>query len=507
MKHVRAVAFTVLLVLVVAPVLAAIEADCPDLVRTALEATDRLCDGTGRNEACYGHVFLEAQPQPSVASFLFDQPGEQVDVASMKSLRLAPMQVDSGVWGVALMRLQANIAAAQPSDVTLLAFGDVQIDNAVETPTRVDITAGNTGVNIRQLPTTNAGVIGSLAPRQAAAALERLADNSWLRVELPESGETGWVNGSLVTSAGDLETLRVSEARRPFYRPMQAFYFNTGSADPGCADAPANGLLIQTPEGVGQVTFLINEVNIQLGSTVFFQAQPGGALTVSTLEGHAQVGVGDQVQVASAGMQVSVPLDENMVFVMISDEYEKALSSGKFTDIRVEQTLLYPNGQPGFYFVHLRYVEDIDAILEAEREARRQLEESQVTVEGQTARVRYSPLDMGDITLLFDGDPHSVARTLEANPFVVEVTFPQPRSLSGFSITIGSLEVKITARLYSNPGAEPVEYSSTYKGAVDHPETTLDFGRIVPVQIFYLEVQSIHESEPAHVHIWEITLK
>ena len=202
-----------------------------------------------------------------------------------------------------------------------------------------------------------------------------------------------------------------------------------------------------------------------------------------------------------------LPLDENTLFVMIPEEYEEVRSCGKFTDIRVEQTIPYPNGQPGFYFVRLRYVDNIDEILSAEQQERRQLVQAEIVLDGQPVRISYSPLDMGDITLPFDGDPYTVARTLEANPFVFELTFPQPRTLRGVSVIIGSLEAKIIARLYANPGAEPVEFSTVYQGSVDAPEANLDFGQDVAAQILHLEVQSIHESEPAHVHVWEITLR
>jgi hypothetical protein len=199
-----------------------------------------------------------------------------------------------------------------------------------------------------------------------------------------------------------------------------------------------------------------------------------------------------------------LPLDENTLFVMIPKEYEAALSSSKFTDIQVERTLPYPNGEPGFYFVRLRYVDTIDAILQAERDERRQLQEAEVVIDGEVVRLRYSPLDMGDINLPFDGDTHSVARTLEANPFVFEFTFPQAHTLRGLSVIVGSLEAKITARLSAGPGAEPVEFSTIYQGSVDHPQAALDFGQAVTAQILRLEIQSVHETEPAHVHVWEI---
>ncbi|MBZ0291112.1 MAG: hypothetical protein K8L99_00970, partial [Anaerolineae bacterium] len=70
--------------------------------------------------------------------------------------------------------------------------------------------------------------------------------------------------------------------------------------------------LIQTPEGVGEVQLLINEISIQLGSTVFFQAQANRQMTVSTLEGHADVRAFGLEQTAYAGTQVSIPLDDNL---------------------------------------------------------------------------------------------------------------------------------------------------------------------------------------------------
>jgi hypothetical protein len=96
------------------------------------------------------------------------------------------------------------------------------------------------------------------------------------------------------------------------YQPMQAFAFRTGDAESGCTDITENGLIIQTPEGVGRVTLWINDVRVRIGSTVLFQAQPDGDLIVSTFEGHAEVEAQGETQEASSGMRVRVPLDADM---------------------------------------------------------------------------------------------------------------------------------------------------------------------------------------------------
>ena len=68
------------------------------------------------------------------------------------------------------------------------------------------------------------------------------------------------------------------------YGPMQAFYLKTGSKATSCEEAPNDGLLVQTPEGIAEVRLWINEVKIRLGSTAFIQSSPGNSMTIKTLE-------------------------------------------------------------------------------------------------------------------------------------------------------------------------------------------------------------------------------
>lgn len=300
-----------LTILIVVPVVAA--PDCPAVVETALATTDALCETTGRNQVCYGNVRVDAQPQPGIVNFNFNQAGDRVPVTALQSLRLSPMEVDSGAWGVAMMRLQASIPSSTPEDITLLMFGDVKLENGVQTPQVVlDVTVSTDEyINVRRLPSTNASIMGVLAPEQRVRALERLEDASWVRIETPDSGVIGWVDASLVTSEDELLDLNVTERWTPRYRPMQAFYFESGENNPGCPAAPTSGLLIQTPEGVGRVTLLINEVSVRIGSTAFLEARPGEEMRVSTVEGSVEVEAMGETQTAAAGSEVSVPMDEH----------------------------------------------------------------------------------------------------------------------------------------------------------------------------------------------------
>ncbi|MFW5709292.1 MAG: hypothetical protein ACOCX5_03625 [Chloroflexota bacterium] len=185
---------------------------CPAIVETALASTDALCEGTGRNQVCYGNLRLNATPQDEAAAFSFDDVGDVIDVAQLAALRLSPMDVDVGEWGVALMRLQANLPDTLPGqNVTFIMFGDVEIVNNV---------------------------------------------------------------------TGDMVTNEIMT-------PMQSFYLTTGIGDARCREAPESGVLVQTPEGVGQINLVVNEVEVQLGSTALLQAENKFDLNVTTLEGSA----------------------------------------------------------------------------------------------------------------------------------------------------------------------------------------------------------------------------
>ncbi len=201
-----------------------------------------------------------------------------------------------------------------------------------------------------------------------------------------------------------------------------------------------------------------------------------------------------------------LPLDENMVFVVIPNELDKLLTSGKFEAVRIEQIIEYPNGEPGFYFIRMRYVDDIDRILEAEREARRALLETNLDIAGQQTLVRYPVLDMGSIDLLFDGDPNTLARTLEANPFVIELVFPMARPVSGLSLGLGSAYLQVRVNLTTPADAEPIVFETTFHGSVAEPVLLMNFGRVITVQQMRFELLAPGIAEPANIHIWEITI-
>jgi hypothetical protein len=204
-------------------------------------------------------------------------------------------------------------------------------------------------------------------------------------------------------------------------------------------------------------------------------------------------------------MEDKIPGVDQMLFVLPFYEYDRATGSGKFDDFQVEKLLLYPDGEPGFYFTRLAYVPNIDQMLQVEQQQRLQPVETSLVVAGQPAIVRYSPLDVGSIEEAFDGDPRSLCRTKAANPAIIEIEFEQPRTISAISIVIGSAQTEVTA-LMETPSGEEVRYEGPLSGTEQFPEDTLIFPAPVETQKLHLEIHDLHQGEPGHVHFWEITL-
>jgi hypothetical protein len=202
-----------------------------------------------------------------------------------------------------------------------------------------------------------------------------------------------------------------------------------------------------------------------------------------------------------------LPLDDQTLFVMTPDEFKNAQTSGKFKDIQVEETIPYPDGRPGFYFVRLRYVEDIDALLAAERESRRELLDGLIHWQGQEVQVKYPHLDMGEAPNAFDGNPDTLLRTLEANPAVFVLVFPEPVEAKELYLKFGATEARILARVYSPGAADPQEFNALMYGSIEKPDGTIAFGRMLTIERLRLEVQDTRQGEPGHVHVWEVGLK
>jgi len=103
---------------------------CSPLVIEALQVLDQTCGWAGANQACYG--FSTLQPTYSAPDFVgnFEAPAAIVDLMQLSALRGAAYNPVSDEWGIAVLRLRANIPGLLPGQLaTMVLLGDVSVTN------------------------------------------------------------------------------------------------------------------------------------------------------------------------------------------------------------------------------------------------------------------------------------------------------------------------------------------------------------------------------------------
>ncbi len=198
------------------------------------------------------------------------------------------------------------------------------------------------------------------------------------------------------------------------------------------------------------------------------------------------------------------PLDEHTLFIMTEEDLAWIAESGKFTDVMIEETLSYPDGSTGFYFVRLAYVPNIKEILASEREARKALRSEDILWQGENIQVAYPELDINEIQAAFDGDPTSLIRTLEANPLKLVVTFSKQIPINSVTLRIGGTPTHITLSAVSC-GNQCQKISRQVGSSPTTRDITLKFGNTLLIDQLEIEIFNPHDGEIAHVHLWEVS--
>jgi len=201
-----------------------------------------------------------------------------------------------------------------------------------------------------------------------------------------------------------------------------------------------------------------------------------------------------------------LPEIEKFAFLLPNDQYLTILASGKFY-VTTVNSIAYPDGQPAFHLVELVYTPQFEAILAQETEQRHTLVTSEAVVGGETITVRHSALDIGVPVNLFDGFAESLVRSASANPLVIELHFAAPRRLQGVTLDLGAEPIRVTAvaTLPDSGGTQTITRNAAASSGVKQAQ--IDFGSELLIQTLRLEVLDESVGDPAHVHLWEITLR
>jgi hypothetical protein len=105
--------------------------DCTGLVTQALNSVDAICEGLGRNNACYGASMVDSEAivVPTPDDF-FASPGVQEALSNFSNIQPRPLNVETGEFGVSLLNVQANVPNSVPGQAVLfMLVGDAQLTN------------------------------------------------------------------------------------------------------------------------------------------------------------------------------------------------------------------------------------------------------------------------------------------------------------------------------------------------------------------------------------------
>jgi hypothetical protein len=201
-------------------------------------------------------------------------------------------------------------------------------------------------------------------------------------------------------------------------------------------------------------------------------------------------------------------LDPAQINVLPADEYERARASTKLVLDPPLRVIPYPDGRPGFYFLRMRYADDIDAQFAADEAAKQRTAEGEVLLDGQTVAVEHSVFDLGNLTDLVDGDPETLVRGASANPLILELRFPEPRRVAG--IKLHTSDMDLTLKVIATPagGGEPRVAETTYRDLTDEPRIDLPLPA-GPLELdrLRLEILDLAPQLEQHIHVRDLGLR
>lgn len=201
---------------------------------------------------------------------------------------------------------------------------------------------------------------------------------------------------------------------------------------------------------------------------------------------------------------VAKPLEENQLFVMIPEEFD-SLPLNHFKEVKVEKTLPYPDGQPGFYFVRLQYADDIQEIIARELAERHELDHAQTWWGADLVKVGFTKLDMGSIDQLYDGDPTTLVRTWAVNPMQLIFDFPFPRELRQVDLQVGGTATGIEIRV-KYEGQSDVLFLPQYLAEAPLPRiASFHLPQGGKVEQIAITIQNVNDPADGHVHLWEVS--
>lgn len=279
-------------------------AACSSDVLLALARSGSACFSLERDQACYGNGAASVVFQDEAAGENFVQAGDTIALDQVASIAVNSTESDVSV---ANLLVQASLSDTEAHSVVFLLFGSATIQNHVHYLPEIPVMATGT-LNIRSTPDADGDIITQLALNKGVVANGRTTDSQWLRVYIPDSEQLGWASREVVSTQENLDTLAVVDLETPIYNPFQVMTVQTSDAGL-CGGTVPGGLLIQTPNVEQPVQMYINSVDVRLAGTAYLDTLTSGYLTVTVLDGEADIASGGESRFVPAGSRTLIPID------------------------------------------------------------------------------------------------------------------------------------------------------------------------------------------------------
>ena len=199
-------------------------------------------------------------------------------------------------------------------------------------------------------------------------------------------------------------------------------------------------------------------------------------------------------------------ISDRTLAVWTEPEYRKVAGDPRFAELRLEKTIPFPDGRPGFRLVWVRYAPDFDRVLAEDRESWHRLVAEEAEVGGRETTISHSAFDIGQLKDLFDDDAGSLVRTKYANPAVLVLNFDPPIPLQELTLVLGTMQSEITVAVSGSSGEAAA--SHTFRDLEPDPTRTVALPQIGgPVSRLSVSIRDLNAGEPGHVHLRDLRLR
>jgi hypothetical protein len=104
---------------------------CEQIVEDVMTQIGVNCAKTEVGTVCYAAPDAEVELSSDNTDAVFNDEGDTVDASLVSALTVAPLDEEAESWGVNLLTLQANLPTGFGDGARVLAFGGVDLENAL----------------------------------------------------------------------------------------------------------------------------------------------------------------------------------------------------------------------------------------------------------------------------------------------------------------------------------------------------------------------------------------